>query len=79
MTGMARAGTMYPRPRYTAALAAAVTPIMKLLVVVETLNGRRMVRSIASTLSTPPPIPSSAESAPATIMRAKPAPGRSTW
>ena len=41
-TGMASPGSRYPRFRYTPALAAAVTPIMKLLVVVETLNGMRI-------------------------------------
>jgi hypothetical protein len=36
---MAKPASVYPRFRYTPALAAAVTPIMKLLVVVETLKG----------------------------------------
>ena len=40
------------------ALAAAVTPIMKLLVVVETLNGMRMAWSMASTFTAPEPMPS---------------------
>jgi hypothetical protein len=39
ITGMTSPGSMEPRFRYTPALAAAVTPIMKLLVVVETLKG----------------------------------------
>src|SRR2546427_11888408 len=50
------------------ALAAAVTPIMKLLVVVETLNGNRMMRSIARTLRAPEPMPSRPESSPAMAM-----------
>ena len=36
---------------------------MKLLVVVETLNGSRIAWSIASTLSAPEPMPSSPDSA----------------
>jgi hypothetical protein len=72
---MAMPGSMYPRLRYTPALAAAVTPIMKLLVVVETLNGRPIIWSIATTLTTPEPIPSSADKTPASSIRAKP-PGR---
>jgi hypothetical protein len=35
-------GSIYPRFRYIRTLAAAVTPIIKLLVVVETLKGMRM-------------------------------------
>jgi len=65
MTGMASPGSTYPRLRYTPALAAAVTPIMKLLVVVETLNGMRMAWSMASTLTAPEPMPSNPERAPA--------------
>src|SRR5208282_1421417 len=56
-----------------AALAAAVTPIMKLLVVVETLKGMRMTRSMAMTLTAPEPIPRRPESVPAPNMRPKPA------
>ena len=55
------------------ALAAAVTPIMKLLVVVETLKGMRMAWSIARTLSAPEPMPSSPESTPATNIKLNPA------
>ena len=61
-----------------AGMAAAVTPIMKLLVVVDTLNGRRMVWSMASTLRGPEPMPSKPESAPATNIRPKPVGTRST-
>ena len=54
------------------ALAAAVTPIMKLLVVVETLNGIRIAWSIASTFTAPDPMPSSPESVPAPNIRPNP-------
>ena len=64
---------MYPRLKYTPALAAAVTPIMKLLVVVETLKGILIAWSIATTFSAPEPIPSKPESAPAIDMTPKPA------
>src|SRR5665213_2010254 len=60
------------------ALAAAVTPIMKLLVVVETLNGMRMILSIASTFTAPDPIPSSPLRIPAPNIIAHPAAIRST-
>ena len=63
---------MYPREKYTPALAAAVTPIMKLLVVVETLKGSRMRRSIAMTLSAPEPMPSKPDRSPATVMSPNP-------
>src|SRR5256885_1125692 len=53
---------MSPRPKYTPALAAAVRPIMKLLVAVETFIGSRMNVSIASTLKAPLPMPSRPES-----------------
>ena len=55
------------------ALAAAVTPIMKLLVVVETLNGSRITWSMARTLRAPEPMPSSPLRTPASPIRAKPA------
>ena len=45
---------------------------MKVLVVVETLNGMRMIWSIASTLTAPDPIPSRPESVPATNIRLNP-------
>jgi hypothetical protein len=52
------------------ALAAAVTPIMKLLVVVETLKGIRITPSIANTFNAPEPIPSSPDTTPATVISA---------
>lgn len=58
--------------------AAAVTPIIKLLVVVETLKGMRMMRSMARTFTAPEPMPSRPESVPAPNMVAKPAGMRST-
>src|SRR5580700_3387705 len=60
------------------ALAAAVTPIMKLLVVVETLNGMRIARSMASTLNAPEPMPSRPDSVPATNIRLNPSGTRCT-
>ena len=50
-TGAAMNGSICPREKYTPALAAAVTPIMKLLVAVDTLIGSSIARSIAGTLS----------------------------
>ncbi|MNE90911.1 hypothetical protein D3C80_1884620 [compost metagenome] len=50
----------------------AVTPIMKLLVVVETLNGIRIILSIAMTLKAPDPIPKSPDIIPATPIMLKP-------
>ena len=76
---MARPGSMYPRFRYTPALAAAVTPIMKLLVVVETLNGMRISWSIARTFTAPDPMPSSPDSVPATNIRLNPCGTPRTW
>ena len=61
------------------ALAAAVTPIMKLLVALETLIGSRITMSMASTFSAPEPMPSSPEATPATTMSAKPSGTRVTW
>jgi len=49
------------------ALAAAVTPIMKLLVVVDTLKGMRMILSMAITFNAPEPIPNKPETMPTTI------------
>src|SRR5262249_16381405 len=60
-TGAATSGCTSPRAKYTPALAAAVTPIMKLLVDVETFIGSRMATSMAKTLNRPLPIPSSPE------------------
>src|SRR5581483_1463878 len=71
-TGPATNGSMSPRAKYTPALAAAVTPIMKLLVAVDTLIGRRMARSMAGTLRAPLPIPRSPLTTPATYMRPSP-------
>ncbi len=51
---------------------AAVTPIVKLLVVVETLNGKPMTRSMAKTFKEPEPMPSNPESSPATAIKLKP-------
>lgn len=56
--GKAIPGSMYPRCKYTTALAAAVTPIIKLLVVVLTLKGTFIAESIANTFKAPEPIPS---------------------
>ena len=63
---------MYPWPRKMPALAAAVTPIMKLLVVVETLKGRPITWSIAITFMAPEPMPSSPERMPAPNINANP-------
>ena len=65
-------------PRYTPALAAAVTPIIKLLVVLDTFIGIRIALSIAITLNTPLPIPSSPERTPATYIMPKPSGTRVT-
>jgi hypothetical protein len=51
---------------------------MKLLVVVETLKGMRMMRSMARTLTAPEPMPRRPERVPAPNMVAKPAGMRST-
>ena len=72
-TGVAMTGWMSPRPKYTPALAAAVRPIMKLLVAVETFMGRRITVSIASTLKAPLPMPSRPDSRPAPNITAAPA------
>ena len=47
------------------ALAAAVMPIIMLLVAVATRSGTPIARFISGTLMIPPPIPSSAETIPA--------------
>jgi hypothetical protein len=54
------------------AALAAVTPIMKLLVVVETLKGILIARSIASAFIAPDPMPSSPDNAPAMNISANP-------
>ena len=54
------------------ALAAAVTPIMKLLVVVDTLMGARIMVSMAMTLNTPLPMPRRPEMSPAIHIIPKP-------
>ncbi|WP_297901052.1 hypothetical protein [Metallibacterium sp.] len=46
---------------------------MKLLVAVDTFNGRRITKSIARVLSAPEPMPSKPDISPATPMSAKPA------
>ena len=68
-TGPAIDGTMSPRTRYAPALAAAVTPIMKFDVAEETLSGRRSAVSMAGILSTPLPMPRSAETRPAPYIK----------
>ncbi len=50
----------------------AVTPIIKLLVVVETLNGIRIMLSMAITLNAPEPIPSKPDIIPAIPIILKP-------
>src|SRR5580658_6416932 len=45
---------------------------MKLLVVVDTLNGMRMARSMARTFKAPEPMPRSPDTAPAMNLRPKP-------
>ena len=47
------------------ALAAAVIPIIRLLVAVATRSGTPIARCISGTLTIPPPMPSSAEATPA--------------
>ena len=47
------------------ALAAAVIPIIMLLVAVATRSGTPIARCITGTLTIPPPMPSSAEMTPA--------------
>ena len=51
---------------------------MKLLVAVDTLNGNPIARSIANTLSTPDPMPSKPERAPAIAIRPNPSGTRRT-
>ena len=58
-------------------LAAAVTPIMKLLVAVVTLNGIRITWSMATTLNAPDPMPSRPDKTPATIIMKNP--GITPW
>ena len=66
------AGTISPRMKYAPALAAAVTPIMKLEVAEETLIGRRNAVSMAGILRTPLPMPRSAEIRPAPYINIMP-------
>src|SRR6202020_2785910 len=70
--GAATEVTISPRAKYAAALAAAVTPIMKLEVAEETLMGSRSAVSIAGIFSTPLPMPSSAEIKPAPYISTMP-------
>jgi hypothetical protein len=56
------------------ALAAAVIPIIMLLVAVATRSGTPIARCISGTLMTPPPIPSSADVMPAPVAPTRPKP-----
>ena len=56
------------------ALAAAVMPIMRLLVAVATRSGTPMVRCMSGTLMIPPPTPSSADTTPANVAPTTPLP-----
>jgi len=60
------------------ALAAAVTPIMKLLVATAAFIGTCINTFIAGTLMNPPPTPRRPENTPAAALAPNPAPGRST-
>src|SRR6266480_253617 len=71
-TGPAMNGSICPREKYTPALAAAVTPIMKLLVAVDTLIGSSIARSMAGTFNAPEPMPRRPLITPATYMSARP-------
>src|SRR5437773_443933 len=71
-TGAAMNGSICPREKYTPALAAAVTPIMKLLVAADTLMGSSMARSIAGTFMAPEPMPRSPLTTPAKYISARP-------
>ena len=79
MTGQAMPGAITPRCTYMTAEAQAVTPIIKLLVVVLTLKGTFIMASMASTLSTPEPMPSMPDSTPATYITPKPPPTWRNW
>ena len=57
-----------------AALVAAVTPIMRLLVAMVALSGTPMSRFMIGTLNAPPPTPSSPETLPATNESTNPMP-----
>ena len=65
---------MSPRAKYTTALAAAVSPINRLLVAVETFIGMCIAKSIAGTFSTPEPMPSKPLRVPARYMSPSPSP-----
>ena len=56
------------------ALAAAVMPIIMLLVAVATRSGTPIARFISGTLTIPPPIPSSADATPAPVATTTPRP-----
>ena len=56
------------------ALADAVMPIIRLLVAVATRSGTPMTTCITGTLTSPPPIPSSADATPAPTLRRRPKP-----
>ena len=70
--GTAISGLIDPLKKYTVALAAAVTPIIKLLVALDGLSGIFMAPSIAMTLKAPEPIPSIPDARPAPNMMAAP-------
>jgi len=78
-TGPAMNGSICPRANHTAAPAAAVTPIMKLLVAVETLMGNPIARSIAGTFRIPEPMPKSPLNTPATSISPSAGNVRVTW
>ena len=61
------------------ALAAAVIPIIMLLVAVATRSGTPIARCISGTLMAPPPIPRSADVMPAPVAPTTPKPRLWTW
>ena len=65
----ARGGSMPARSTYAIAPAAAVTPIIMLLVAVAARSGMPIVRCLTGTFTIPPPTPSSAEMTPANPLR----------
>src|SRR5262249_30352480 len=71
-TGAASPGSMRPAARQTLVPASALTPMIRLLVVVETLGGSPMTRSWISTFKAPAPMPSSPAITPAPNMRGPP-------
>lgn len=71
-SGTAIPGLIEPLKKYTEALAAAVTPIIKLLVALDGFRGIFIALSIAITLKAPEPIPNIPEAIPAPNMMDKP-------